>query len=569
MTWFYSARNPAMSALKSLSQILRRPFLRGLQYVMVVILILAGPFFLRSTDSPNPVAGDRRLVIISPHDQRVRSEMGGAFAHYWKEKTGETVEIDWRIPGGSSEIFMLLKSEYLTSFRQLLESQGGAWSPEIAATFASSGSSAKPSVAGEKARTQFLESNVGIGIDILFGGGASDFQQLADAGYLVAGEGNAGTGIAGIRERHPDWFSEAIIPESFAGERYRDIKDRWVGVVLASFGIIYNRDVYRELGNLPPPNEWNDLASPQLAGHLALADPTKSGSVAKAFELMVQQQMLESYRRRVAVGDFNAEAHAIEEGWLSGLRLIQRLAGNARYFTDSAGKIGLEVARGDAAAGMAIDTYGRTLRDYVRDDRGQSRIGYVTPKNGTSLSVDPVALLRGAPDPRLATAFIEFLLSTEGQKIWSMKPGVAQGPKWFALRRFPVRRDLYSEEHKRLSADPSADPYAEVTGFTYHPEWTQVLFPALRFVIRVACVDPHEELARAWQALAEAGVPPDALRVFHDLDGLTLTEVRENLLPILKQRDKVREMALARQMGDRFRQRYLEAERLARKGRVP
>jgi hypothetical protein len=284
---------------------------------------------------------------------------------------------------------------------------------------------------------------------------------------------------------------------------------------------------------------------------------------------MVQQQMLESHRRRVALGDLNAEAHAIEEGWLSGLRLIQRLSGNARYFTDSAGKIGLEVARGDAAAGMAIDTYGRTLRDYVRNDQGDSRIGYVSPKNGTSLSVDPVALLRGAPDPKLATAFIEFLLSPEGQKIWSMRPGLPQGPTNFSLRRFPVRRDLYTEEQKRLSIDSGADPYAEVTGFTYHPEWTQVLFPALRFVIRVICVDPHEELARAWHAVVRGGMQPDALRAFHDLDGLTLIEVREQLLPVLKQRDKTREMALARQMGDQFRRRYLEAERRAMGERTP
>ncbi len=557
-----------MRTLSMLSESLSKPMVRGGLFLIAVILILAGPFLLRPNDHGNLMAGSRRLVIISPHDQRVRSEMGGAFMRYWKQKTGETVDIDWRIPGGSSEIFMLLKSEYLAAFRQMLEAQGVTWSSEMAAAFVGNASSGKGSAAAEKARSQFLESKVGIGIDVLFGGGAGDFQQLADAGYLVAGDVDQATGIVSIRQRHADWFTDAILPESFAGERYRDAKDRWIGVVLASFGMIYNRDVYRELGDLPAPLEWNDLASPQLVGHLALADPTKSGSVAKAFELMVQQQMLESHRRRVAMGDFNAEAHAIEEGWLAGLRLIQRLSGNARYFTDSAGKIGLEVARGDAAAGMAIDTYGRTLRDYVRNEQGDSRIGFVTPKNGTSLSVDPVALLRGAPDPTLATAFIEFLLSPEGQKIWSLRPGLPQGPTSFALRRFPVRRDLYSEEQNRLSTDSGTDPYAEVRGFIYHPEWTQVLFPALRFVIRVICVDPHEELARAWRAVVRGGMQPDALRVFHDLDGLSLTEVREQLLPVLKQRDKTREMALARQMGDQFRRRYLEAERRATAGRA-
>lgn len=557
-----------MLVLWSRSQKNLSPLTRGLLYCGAVILILAGPFLLRSGDPRDLMTPDRHLVIVSPHDQRVRAEIGRAFMLLWKEKTGETLDIDWRIPGGSSEIFMLLKSEYLAAFRALIESTGGLWSPEIAAGFASA-SGSKGTVAGDQARQQFLASQVGVGIDVLFGGGATDFQQLADAGYLVAGDPEKGTGIVSIRQRHPEWFGEASIPESFAGERYRDTKDRWVGVVLASFGIIYNRDVYRELGALPTPESWSDLADPRLAGHLALADPTKSGSVAKAFELMMQQQMLEIYRRRQAAGDQNAEAHAIEEGWIAGLRLIQRLSGNARYFTDSAGKIGLEVARGDAAAGMAIDTYGRTLRDYVRDQHGESRIGYVTPRNGTSLSVDPVALLRGAPNPEVATAFIEFLLSPEGQKLWALKPGAPGGPKNYALRRFPVRRDLYTGEQKQHFADSDTNPYAMVTDFTYHPEWTQVLFPALRFVIRISCVDSHEELARAWHAIARNGMHPEALRVFQDLEGLSFNEVRESVVPVLKQRNKIREMELARQLGHQFRQRYLEAERLATGGGAP
>ena len=42
---------------------------------------------------------------------------------------------------------------------------------------------------------------------------------------------------------------------------------------------------------LAPPHEWVDLTDARYAGALALSDPTKSSSMAKAFENIIQQQM--------------------------------------------------------------------------------------------------------------------------------------------------------------------------------------------------------------------------------------------------------------------------------------
>lgn len=531
-------------------------------------LILGGPFLLHKGDSGVMVKPDRRLVILSPHDPQIRSEIGGAFIRKWKAETGETLEIDWRIPGGSSEIFMLLKSEYLGAFRQYYEGLGLTWSAEVASGFASR-SAEKGAAYVSEARAKFLASQVGIGIDVLFGGGASDYQQLAEAGYLVSGSVESGTGLRAIRQLHPEWFGEKTIPESYGGERYRDAEDRWVGVLLASFGIIYNTDLYETFQGLPAPREWPDLADPRLEGYLALADPTKSGSAAKAFELIVQQQMLEAYQRHRTENAPDAEGRAIEEGWRRGLELIQRLAGNARYFTDSAGKIGLGVVRGDAAAGMAIDSYARVLRDYVRQADGTSRVSYVLPAHGTSLSVDPVAMLRGAPNPDVATAFLTFLLSAEGQRLWALKPGVTGGPVSSALRRFPIRRDVYVGANQNEFSEAEVNPYQRTSGFIYHSEWTQSLFPALRFMIRVACIDSHEELRSAWRQIIRSGMNEDALKIFHDWSGASLDDVRKKVIPVLRQRDKVGEMILARELGQQFRERYHRAEAFARSGGAP
>ena len=535
---------------------------------LALLATLAGPFLLGSPHS-GPVAHyDRRLVILSPHHERIRQEIGDAFVSDWRDRNGETVYIDWRIPGGSSEIVLFLKSEFAGAFQYYWESRlHRVWSQPVARAFADPRTAPNGSNPEEwEAREAFLNSNVGVGVDLLFGGGSYDFQQQAEAGYLVAG--GAGIGLTSLIDRHPDWFRPEVFPESVGGEPFRDRDNRWIGVELATFGIVYNRDVWHRLGIAGEPAQWSDLTDPRLAGQIAMADPTKSGSVAKAFELIVQQQMQQAVARRTAAGRAGpvAEAEGIREGWLAGLKLIQRMSANARYFTDSAGKIPLEISRGDAAAGMAIESYGKAAEEYVRQADGHSRVGFVAPLGGTSVSVDPVALLRGAPDPRLATEFMEFVLSPRGQKLWAFRPGTPGGPVSTALRRLPVRRDFYTESNRPHMSEPDAQPYVQAGHFVYHPRWTGPLFGALRFLIRVMCVETHPEQRRAWRDMIDQGMPAAALAAFHDLSGLEYDEVLRRIAPVLRGKDKVGEARLARELSGVFRERYRRAGRLAMAG---
>ncbi len=538
--------------------------------LLALLLILGGPFLLRPREAGEALRYDRRLVILSPHNERVRREIGRAFVEDWKARTGETVYLDWRIPGGSTEIALFLKSEFAGAFQYFWETtRHQPWTAAVASAFADPGTpppepAGSPDDLARAARRAFLAAPVGVGVDLLFGGGAYDFHQLAEAGYLVAGDAAAGTGLAAIRTAYPDWFGPEALPAAAGGEPFRDPADRWCGVVLATFGIVYNRDVLRRLGIASEPGQWSDLGQPGLSGQVALSDPTKSGSVAKAFELIVQQRMQQAVAAAAARG--RPEADGIREGWLAGLRLIQRISANARYFTDSAAKIPLEVARGDAAAGMAIDAYGRATQEFVRRPDGSSRVGFATPLGGTSVSVDPIALLRGAPDPRLATAFMRFVLSPRGQKLWAFRPGTPEGPVASALRRLPVRRDFYTAENRRYRSDPDEQPYRQAEHFVYHAGWTGPVFGALRFLIRVMCVDTHDEQRSAWRALIAGDLPAPALAAFHDLDGLDYDAVRDRIAPVLRAKDKVAEVRLARELTLAFRERYRRARQLAQGG---
>ncbi len=244
-----------------------------------------------------------------------------------------------------------------------------------------------------------------------------------------------------------------------------------------------------------------------------------------------------------------------------------KASANARYFTDSAGKVPMDVALGDAALGMCIDFYGRYQSEAVKFGNAPSRLGYFTPVGGSSVGVDPIGLLRGAPNPEVAETFIEFVLSLEGQKLWNFKVGAPGGPVRYALRRLPIRKELYEPQYAKYRSDPDAFPYEEAKYFTYHPDWTGALFSPLRFIIRVMSLDAHDEQAAAWKAIIEAGFPPAALEKFTDVSAVSYDRALEVIRPTLKDPDRLKEVQLAKQLGDHFRQQYREAKQLAEEGR--
>lgn len=532
-----------------------------------MLLTLTGPFLLKPKEGTAPARYDRRLVIITPHHDRIREEFGRAFATHWKKTTGETVFMDWRVPGGTSEIAMLIKSEALASFQQLWQRKlGKPWTPAVAQACLSAKVAPGDATPEQQARQAYLASNAGTGMDLFFGGGAYDFEQQAKAGTLVPGDG-VRTGLGALVKKHPEWFGEGGIPEKLSGEPFRDPQARWCGACLSTSGIVFNRDVLRRIGINEAPKAWADLADPRYYGQIALSDPGKSGSVTKALEMLIQEQMQKAVGLESAAGDGRrTEGQAVAAGWNEGLRLILRISANARYFTDFSTKIPLDVARGDAAAGMCIDFYGRSAEEDVRRADGTSRVGFVSPLGGTSISVDPIGMLRGAPDAELATAFMEFVLGDAGQKLWSFRLGEEGAPLRHALRRLPVRRDLHTPENTARMSDGREEPFERAKAFTYHPERTAAAFNAIRFLVRVMCVDSHDELHAAWKEIIDAGMPERAIAVMEDLTRVKYEAATGSISKVLASRDKAQETRLARELGDAFRSQFIRAGAVARGG---
>ena len=513
---------------------------QSLWVVAALVAVILVPVALRSQSGVSAKA-DETLVIVSPHNEAVRYEFDRAFTAAHFQRTGRKVRIDWRTPGGTSEIARYLTSSYLGAFQYEWESKlRQPWNAEVQAAFDNPKVAPGDATLAARSRKAFLDSKVGCGIDLFFGGGSFDYIQQANAGRLVP-FGKLGT--------------LKTIPQTVGGEPYWDPQGRWAGAALSAFGICYNSDALSRIGFTGIPQHWSDLAEPKFSGAVALADPTQSGSAAKAFEMLIQQQIVE------AGGD-------PVEGWKRAMRLLRRIAANARYFSDSATRIVWDVESGDAAAGMAIDFYGRFQSEAVRRPNGTSRLHYFTPVGGSSFGADPIGMLRGAPSPALAREFIEFVLSPEGQKLWNWKVGTPGGPQKYALRRLPILPKLYAPEYAPLRSDPDVNPFAWAQeNPPYHPEWTASLFRTISFVIRTMAIDPHEELREAWTALIAAGFPPQATALFDDVSAVDYAAATTTLKPALSSAQKIDQTRLSKQLCDRFREQYRQVTALARAGK--
>jgi ABC-type Fe3+ transport system substrate-binding protein len=173
----------------------------------------------------------------------------------------------------------------------------------------------------------------------------------------------------------------------------KDPKGFWIGTVLEPYGLVYQPTVLKRLG-VQPPQDWDDLLHPKLKGNVAQCAPTRSSSSHATYEVILQRD-----------GD--------EKGW----SWLKRLAANTGIFTARSRDVPSMVARGEFAAGFAVPSY------MAFEDRlAGFDIKFVAPKTAW-ITPEPIAVLAGAKHPRVARAFIEYVLSERGQRV-AMERGV-------------------------------------------------------------------------------------------------------------------------------------------------
>ena len=327
--------------------------------------------------------------------------------------------------------------------------------------------------------SQFLVKPAGIGVDVLFGGGTDPYQYLKDRGLLAPC-------------RLPAAVLAALAPD-IAGMPLYDPGHRWYSASLTGFGIITNRAVLKRLG-LPEPQRWADLARPEYFSWVGAADPRKSGSAHMAYEIILQ-------------------AYGWEKGW----QVLTAIGANARGFSSAAGQIPKDVTAGEVACGLSIDFYAwAQVRIY-----GPEVVGFVLPRDLTVVNGDAIAVLKGAPNRRLAEEFVAFVAGEAGQRLQMLNRGEPGGPVRHDLARFGVIPRLYGELTGRTSV--TLNPFEGTGGFRFDAEKAALRRTIVDDLIGTLIVDRRPELAAAWRAALKT-MP--AAAAMEKVTALPLTEAQ-------------------------------------------
>src|SRR4051812_50217341 len=103
--------------------------MKRLLIILALLVIIALPFALRPEREAVAKADDT-VVVVTPHNEAIRYEMGRGFSEWYREKTGRSVAIDWRGVGGKSENVRFFEGEYVEGFWDFLGREGeplGGW----------------------------------------------------------------------------------------------------------------------------------------------------------------------------------------------------------------------------------------------------------------------------------------------------------------------------------------------------------------------------------------------------------------------------------------------------------
>ncbi len=307
-------------------------------------------------------------------------------------------------------------------------------------------------------------------IDLVFGGGSYEHGVLAKPTEADDPESTISVPHGFTQEELSAWFPT----DTIADGRLYDEESFWIGTALSSFGLIWNEDEFAQR-KLPQPTNWSMLAHPQLRGRVAFVNPAMSGSVTTALQSILEHL-----------------------GWQEGWALIRRASANARSVSGSSTRVPGDVGAGEAAIGPCIDFYGRAQVAALEAAGITGRIRYRDAAGQTVVDADPISLLRGAPNPELAKRFIRFCLTVEAQSLWQLPPSDPDGPQRFALRRLPIRTEVY--EHLGDLMLDRVDPFSDAKA-AVHPNRAARAFIVPLFV--AMAMDHRDELREAWNAIVE------------------------------------------------------------------
>jgi phosphoglycerate transport regulatory protein PgtC len=194
------------------------------------------------------------------------------------------------------------------------------------------------------------------------------------------------------------------IPEKIGAFPINNPEGYYFGFAASGYGIMWN-ERYAKANRLPDPKEWSDLSKPVYFDHVAIAAPSRSGTTHLTIETILQG-----------------------EGWDQGWRTIKEMAGNFRQVMERSFGVPDAVNSGQVGYGVVIDFFA------FSSQASGFPVKFVYPTVTTIVPAN-VGIVTNAPNTAAAQAFVEFLLSPEGQEVL-LEP---------SIRRLPINPAVYAK----------------------------------------------------------------------------------------------------------------------------
>jgi len=162
--------------------------------------------------------------------------------------------------------------------------------------------------------------------------------------------------------------------------QFYDSEKYYIGTKVITSGLVVNTKSKFK------PTSWKDLLNPELKNQIAMPSPLYSGAAA------------------ISLGAWLADPA------LGGWNYVEGLKANGAIAVRGNGAVLQAVATGEKSVGILVDFMALNAKA-----KG-SPIEFIIPKEGLTFVTEPVAVLKTAKNVPAAEAFVNFLLSAEGQQ---------------------------------------------------------------------------------------------------------------------------------------------------------
>jgi len=207
-------------------------------------------------------------------------------------------------------------------------------------------------------------------VDIMFGGDLIYHWKLKDKGLLES-----------YKPKSSDYDA---LPSVFLGFQLKDPDEMWHPKLWWGHGFMYNTMVLQRL-NLQPPQTWDELLDPKWQDLIVMCVPSRSSSTYINVGVILQNR-----------------------GWDQGWAFWRKLAANVGSFVQRSHDVVDLVSKGEYAVGFTYSLGAVNARA-----SGYPVSMYMDP---TGFIPSGVSLLKGAPHPNIAKAFLDWWYTPEAQE---------------------------------------------------------------------------------------------------------------------------------------------------------